>query len=88
VRGRDLDATLDAFVAITMVARDVADGIARMGDFLCLADRALNRRRVSQKWQISAMGAAHQHGYPPTEQVERERSAQVMATDDEYGKEQ
>ena len=42
----DLDVIQDAFVAITMVARDVADGIARMGDFLCPADRVLNRRRA------------------------------------------
>src|SRR5829696_9322113 len=42
VRGVDLDAALDAFVAITMVARDVAGGIARKGDFLCPADRTLN----------------------------------------------
>jgi hypothetical protein len=34
------------------------------------------------------MDAARRHGYPPEEQVERERSAQTMATDDEYGKEQ
>ena len=30
---RDLDATQDAFVAITIVAWDVADRIVRMGDF-------------------------------------------------------
>jgi hypothetical protein len=34
MRGLDLDATQDAFVAITMIARDVEDGIARMGVFV------------------------------------------------------
>ena len=87
MRGLDLDATQDAFVAITMVAWDVADSIARMGD-LCARQMELPTDDAPPKWQISAIGAACRHGYPPKEQVERERSEQTMGTDDEYGKEQ
>ena len=69
-----------------MVARDVADDIARMGD-VCARQIWPSTDVAPQKWQISAMVAARRHVYPLKVQVQRGMGQQTMGTDDEYGKE-
>src|SRR5215212_2272875 len=84
MRDLDLDAALDAFVATTMVARDVAGGIARMGDFV-VPDRSSPQPATRPPKMADFCNGRRAPARLPSQRTGRTRNER---TDDGYGKEQ